>query len=517
MFPGTTPWETLFRSGRVPFREISLRNLFTLFALAVCAVMIGIFVLDAAHGRALAIAGARSDAQDRAESLARQAADTFEAVDGVLLTLAQSVENDGTGPAQRHRLRESMAALLLTMPRLHGLLVIDGRGRFVVSNTSAAERPDLHFAQQPYFAYHRLHASSTIHISAPVRSQTENTWVVEATRRIERADGVFAGVAVAQIALDYFVHGYAAVEIGASGTISLMNDDGTILARRPRAYIGEKLLKAGVYGDPYRYQLSGSYIRASALDGVRRLFAFRRLDRYPLLVTVSEAENEYLADWRSDVWANGLVLAVVIAIFGGLATGLTAQINHRRRAEETLARLAIVDWLTGLANRRQFDLILEREWLRAVRERTPLALLMIDVDNFKAYNDRYGHPQGDEVLATVARTIAANVVRPADLTARYGGEEFAVILPATDAASALLVAERIRGAIVALGVPHEAASGQYASVSIGAASIVPPYGSNPGALIKAADSALYAAKRAGRNCTCAAPEPPLEAQPPPLD
>jgi diguanylate cyclase (GGDEF)-like protein len=188
-------------------------------------------------------------------------------------------------------------------------------------------------------------------------------------------------------------------------------------------------------------------------------------------------------------------------LVGSLAAGLGTQIDRRRNAERNLA---LVDALTGLANRRQFDTMFEREWRRAVREQTALALLMIDVDNFKAYNDCYGHRRGDEALTTIAQSIESTVVRPGDVAARYGGEEFAVILPATETSSALVVAERIRTSIAALEVPHENDTSSVTSVSIGVASIVPRRADDRATLIDAADAALYEAKRAGRNRTLAA-------------
>ena len=115
-----------------------------------------------------------------------------------------------------------------------------------------------------------------------------------------------------------------------------------------------------------------------------------------------------------------------------------------RRAQRELAAAAVTDELTGLANRRCFDQILQLEWQRAARSNTPLALLMIDLDNFKAFNDQHGHWKADEMLREFGRLLKSCVGRPGDVAARYGGEEFAVILPDTDAKSASVVAERIR-------------------------------------------------------------------------
>ena len=159
------------------------------------------------------------------------------------------------------------------------------------------------------------------------------------------------------------------------------------------------------------------------------------------------------------------------------------------------------DGLTGIANRRHFDVAMEKEVRRAKRNAGALALLMIDIDHFKAYNDHYGHQQGDDCLIQVAAALTALLQRPTDLLARYGGEEFAVILPETDDAGALQMAEAMRAGISALAMPHLQAGGaeRHITVSIGIASQDPAAPVEVAALIGAADRALYGAKRQGRN------------------
>ena len=165
-----------------------------------------------------------------------------------------------------------------------------------------------------------------------------------------------------------------------------------------------------------------------------------------------------------------------------------------------LQRLTNSDGLTSLSNRRYFDEYLGAEWKRAQREQTQLALLMIDVDAFKGYNDTYGHVAGDEVLRRVAAVIRENCARPADLPARFGGEEFSMILPATSPGGARLLAEKVRRAIETLRIPHACSpTGGFVTVSIGGAVIVPGGDADFSRLIEAADAGLYQAKRNGRN------------------
>jgi diguanylate cyclase (GGDEF)-like protein len=172
------------------------------------------------------------------------------------------------------------------------------------------------------------------------------------------------------------------------------------------------------------------------------------------------------------------------------------------RANTTLTRLAAEDPLTGVANRRVFDQRLDEEWRRAQRAQGSLAVLMIDVDEFKAFNDRNGHAAGDRCLVEVATALASNLRRAGDLLSRYGGEEFAAILPETTVAAASRIAEVLRCAVEALREPHGGSPvAPHVTVSIGAAAVYPAAGGDAAALVAAADAALYQAKAAGRN-TC---------------
>jgi diguanylate cyclase (GGDEF)-like protein len=166
-----------------------------------------------------------------------------------------------------------------------------------------------------------------------------------------------------------------------------------------------------------------------------------------------------------------------------------------KQRTDILENLAFLDGLTGIANRRQFDRQLEKEWRRAARQEVPLSVLMIDIDHFKRFNDRYGHEAGDDCLRLVACTISGILKRPGDLVARYGGEEFAVILPDTDEKGACLVAEAIRLAVEALNLTCSSS----VTISLGVTGDIPRRQGNLQDWINAADRALYRAKKAGRN------------------
>ncbi|MFC0250317.1 diguanylate cyclase [Massilia consociata] len=175
-------------------------------------------------------------------------------------------------------------------------------------------------------------------------------------------------------------------------------------------------------------------------------------------------------------------------------------ITHHKQSENALQRAALADPLTGIANRRQFDACLEREWQRAMRNARPLSLLVLDVDHFKLYNDLLGHAAGDQCLQAIASTLQAHALRATDLAARYGGEEFVLLLPDTPHEGAAKVAEAIRADIERLRVPSpRSTTSDFVTVSVGASTIVPTQFDECRSLFQAADRAMYDAKAAGRN------------------
>jgi diguanylate cyclase (GGDEF)-like protein/PAS domain S-box-containing protein len=206
---------------------------------------------------------------------------------------------------------------------------------------------------------------------------------------------------------------------------------------------------------------------------------------------------------RGEIWIES-ALRVTHAPDTGAIDGVVAisrDMTEQKDLQDKLAALATSDGLTGLANRRHFDERLSEEWARAKRDATPLSLLLIDVDHFKKFNDQYGHQAGDGCLRSVARVLAAQAQRPADLAARYGGEEFVLLLPNTDAGGCAEVGERIREALHELGMLHALnLPSKLVTVSLGGATNLPSQGvTDCSALVAAADRALYAAKENGRD------------------
>jgi two-component system, sensor histidine kinase LadS len=179
--------------------------------------------------------------------------------------------------------------------------------------------------------------------------------------------------------------------------------------------------------------------------------------------------------------------------------GLDLRAAALQGERDALALVALRDGLTGIANRRAFDLRLDDEWRRGARARSRLAVILIDVDHFKRYNDALGHPRGDRVLRRVARAIRSVLRRPEDLVARYGGEEFVAVLPSCGSDDAARIADAMRAAVRRLGIPHPGSDLGFLTISAGVASVVPQHDARAAMLVSAADRALYAAKRDGRD------------------
>ncbi len=212
--------------------------------------------------------------------------------------------------------------------------------------------------------------------------------------------------------------------------------------------------------------------------------------------------------WPHDLLVSrDVALQIFLAFNVGALFPMSVLIRERQTFVEDLnssnaqlLMLASLDGLTGIPNRRRLDEAFTQEWKRAVRLRTPLALIMVDVDLFKGFNDQYGHQAGDDCLRSVAEAITHNIHRPQDVAARFGGEEFVLLLPHTDLIAAQALAERVRLAIFDLRIDHSRSPWSYVTVSLGCAAMIPILSGNQAELLALADAALYLAKNSGRNC-----------------
>ena len=300
-----------------------------------------------------------------------------------------------------------------------------------------------------------------------------------------------------------------AIESLPDGFALFDSDDRLLLCNQPYREIYRDSAPAIVIGARFesivRYGLErGQYPQAGTTDGDRQAWLAERLHRHrhpdgvPLLQELGG--NRWLRIDERRTRGGGVA---------GVRTDVTAMVRTRQDLEATAAalqqanaqleELSATDALTGLANRRRFDMRLADEVQRSHRHGTTLALLMIDIDHFKHYNDLLGHPQGDTALQAVAAVLTQQARRPAELVARYGGEEFALLLPHASTAAAATVAERCQNAMATLALPHGASpTAAHVTLSIGLALLNTRQRENPTAFVRRADAALYAAKAAGR-------------------
>ena len=381
-----------------------------------------------------------------------------------------------------------------------------------------------------------------------VERATNEAAVIAAYPTMGKDESVNA-IIVAPVDLQWIGRLSGLIEARPGASAMLLDRNGTVLAEFPqRAERGRNFSAHPLFREIFAH-FDGT-VTAPGFDGARRIFGYVPLaaTNARLLVGLDEAEVlrrvdreigiaylqlalfgilTLLAAWfggeqlivepihalartagrigRGDLDArpNREKLALEFAPLAAALTDMAIKLSERERelrsANRNLEALASIDSLSGLANRRSFDARLEAEWQRAANLQRPIALMMIDVDHFKLFNDNYGHLEGDQCLRVIGETLAAALIHKADFAARYGGEEFVLLLPDTDLTAALAIAERLRTTVSTLAIGHGFAPCGHVTVSIGVAALTPGVGLDPQALIETADAGLYAAKRNGRN------------------
>src|SRR5262249_28645679 len=341
------------------------------------------------------------------------------------------------------------------------------------------------YRERDYFRYLSSHDTRATFVGSPVRSKIDGSLNITVARRLNARDGSFAGVVVTSVSMDFFRKLFESIQSKSTSAISLLADDGTVLAASPAAF-GDGGFVALAAAPPHALQYGAS-------DRARRVGSYNRLTHYPMIAVVAEDSAQILAQWHAQLRVHAAIVLVILAIIGALAWRVD-QANRATRMQ------ALRDGLTGLANRRCFNETIDREFGRARRHWQPLALIMIDIDLFKSFNDRHGHPAGDACLRAVAAALQGVLGRPCDLAARYGGEEIAVLLPDADLGGATNVLAHIQAAIRSLAIAHQDSPHGVVTVSAGVA-VWTPGGriASAAALVEAADAALYAAKALGRN------------------
>lgn len=484
-----------------------------LVSVLVCALL-GLDLWQSWTARRQALGNAQDNALNLARSLAEHAGSSVEQADTVLADLVERVQADGAEGPQRDRLRRLMQAATATHAAIHGLFIYGPDGSWRVSSNDV-DPPAANNADREYFLYHQSHTGVAARLGKVIASRSDGTLVIPLSRRLDGPDGEFAGVALATLEVGYFNDFYKRFDLDPLGVISLTLDDGTLLARRPfePRLVNTSIGKGRIFTSLLPESDSGAQMFPSVVDGVTRMYGYEKVKAYPLVVICGQSEQSVLAAWYANLWRSAGfvgVLLMVTLLFGTLLLRQLRQTAQTeadlRDAHAALEKLAMQDGLTGLGNRRQLELALPREMGRARRSQRPLGLIMLDIDHFKRYNDRYGHPAGDQCIRSVGQAVLGCVNRPGDLVVRYGGEELLVLLPESDLAGARWVAEQIVEAVRGLAIPHlDNEPVALVTVSAGVAVWLGSDTERPQAVVEAADSALYEAKRCGRNRMAIAP------------
>ncbi|OON64748.1 diguanylate cyclase [Massilia sp. KIM] len=490
-------------------------RLAALVLLTFCMLLAGLQVADAWRARDKRLHAAAVANSNMVHALAAQGESAIRITDTVLASVVEQVEHEGWSGEAGARLQNHLRNMVREVEELHGLLIYDAEGNWVLNSLDKPMKGNN--ADREYFRYHRSHPDRGAHVGPPVLSRSTGAWVLPISRRINHPDGSFAGVAVATIQIAYFARLYDAFDVGRDGTILLALDDGTLAYRRPfnEKLIGETIAPGSVYQTYRQVGAVGSATLRGRMDGVLRLYSFRRMGGYPLLVVAGVSRDEVLAEWRASttILVGGSVLVVLllaavgvrlvrqIMIRDSLEQELMSARERLQERNEILTELAERDGLTGISNRRHFEETLQLEIGRAARTGRPISLIILDVDNFKKYNDRYGHVAGDDCLRRVAAALPGSLARPSDFPARYGGEEFVILLPETGASGAAHVAEKVRLAVMECELAHADNCPGVVTVSLGVFTTLidaaaPPSGA---ALVAQADQLLYRAKQLGRN------------------
>jgi diguanylate cyclase (GGDEF)-like protein len=454
--------------------------------------------------------GVLIDMRQSAEQLARQTMENLAATvdadvnrnielyDQSLQAVAKSLSVPELADVSKPLLQLILFDRAATAAHLGPIQVFNAEGRLRL-DARTLQPTDERRDQEEFFRIHRDDAHAGLYVSRPMAYHGEPSIVL--SRRLQHADGGFAGVVAGSIRLSYFQQLFDRLRLDDNDVIALLRRDGVLVVRRPfdADLIGRDLTPVSSVRDVMAAR-SGWLTGQGVRDRISRMYVWSDSSR-PLVVLVARPWQSILGLWRHEALRLGGILLVLAMFVAGVTIFLIREIDRRARAEQRLEELSVTDPLTGLTNRRKFDAAIDGEWRRAQRSRAPMALLMIDADHFKRFNDSHGHQAGDQMLIGIAVCIADSVHRAGDCAARFGGEEFAVLLPGLSGLEAMAVAETIRSKVERWSLDQTGVT-----VSVGVASLTPAPAGHWGDLVEAADKALYAAKESGRNaCVIAVP------------
>lgn len=487
----------------IPRAEFSLKSKYIALTILVALSIIGAAVLqiwidfqETKHRQELTAA-------DVTRVVEAHVFNTVTQAHNILGLVAETIIEDD-GP---HMMREAgrwkqLHAYCASLIGCRSIAVVAPSGR-VVALSDTPEVPNIDASDRLYFKVPQK--TRRLFIGPAVVARVKGSPILfSIALPVFDASGKLLSIVSAGMATSHATDFYGLMGFGVGPTVSIFKGNGDLVARHPdmASHVGKNNAKGQLFTKELPKAPSGTYESVSVFDGKTRIASYRSVRDLDLVIFAGIEKDVAYANWRNrSAWTASIVGFLLVFILFILYAGYRS-LSRQGKLEvknRELNELVSIDGLTGIANRRFFDLVLQREWDRHKRDKSALSVLMLDVDFFKRYNDRYGHQAGDECLRTVAQALEASIHRDIDLVARYGGEEFAAILNC-DAHGAYVVAERMRLAVSSLALPHEDSTiGTTVSISIGLASTSTSNIVSKEQLIQLADVALYESKSHGRN------------------
>ncbi|MFR0690119.1 diguanylate cyclase [Enterobacterales bacterium AE_CKDN230030158-1A_HGKHYDSX7] len=414
-----------------------------------------------------------------------------------LLTLSNVITGPATPNLSQQVLQELVEGHAAGSLHSGTLVVTDARG-YLLADLNHAGESSHDLSRREYFQTARDNPGQLLLSHPFMPSYPASSESIALSRGVLDKDGRFVGVVAAIKELSHLESFVRGLDLGKHGVISIRLLDGTLLAQWPPELPRANEDEVGTFRE---FIASGShdYFRQQSNTSDAYWRGYRRIGDYPAVVSVELCREAIFQTWTARTWVTSGLLLAINAVTLFLAYRLTQHLRRRDAKEDLLRVEADTDPLTGLHNRRWFDAKAQREWQRRRNGDGDLAVLMMDIDQFKAYNDHYGHQRGDLALINVAHLVGQACQRENDGAARYGGEEFVALLPGCDTAAAIHVAESIRRSVEETALPHEKGARGIVTISVGVASTADTEAASIAELIAAADANLYKAKEAGRN------------------
>jgi diguanylate cyclase (GGDEF)-like protein len=475
------------------------------------SIMIGGFLISSIIGAAgLEIYLDYCDTEQRAYKASsdvtlvveRQIQETVRSVNTIIDSTAKDILEEGSlEKIKNKRFREDLKSNCLSLTGCEAIGIADTSGKLVLDTAYKVSK--LNVSGREFFQ-EAIQTKKLFVSPAIVARLPNNPSIFVISKPVYDKNGKLLSVILVGMKTSHLTDFYALMGFGFSPTISVFKGNGDLVSRNPgmAEQIGKNNSKSQIFTKLLFQSPSGTFLSHSPLDGRTRLAAYKAVPELDLVIFSGVEAPVAFRQWelratRLIATIGGLLMFTLAAFYFAYSSMVEAARLQRRN--EKLDELSNVDELTGIGNRRIFETTLKQEWSRYKRHKVHMAVLLIDVDYFKPYNDNYGHQEGDKTLHKVAQALQECIRRPTDLIARYGGEEFVAILN-TDESGAVLMAESIRKKIESLALKHEFSKvSEVVTVSIGVATTNSTNAKNSENLVHEADLALYKAKHAGRN------------------